>query len=269
MWARRSRASLLGDPASRYENRAPGVAVHGTRLITGTHDGRLLAVDARTGEIQWEFKTGDAVIATPVVANGRVFCGSFDGFVYALDAATGALAWKHDTGGPVTSAVAVSGDRVVAGSRSFDIEALDARTGAAAWTRYVWFSWVESPAAVFRSAIYVGSSDAAKIVLDRRGNRPRELDRRRRRQRVGPACGHRHGGLRRGRRRPALHRAAPRRAHRPGSSHGHAVVDLPRRAAARGGRGADAVRLRGMPSRVGAGKVFAAGLDGTLYAFAR
>jgi len=123
----------------------------------------VLAVDARTGATIWTFRTGDAVVATPVVGGGRVFCGSFDGFVYALDASTGALLWKHDTGGAVTSAVALAGDRVMSGSRSFDLESLDARSGAPAWTRYVWFSWVESPVTVFGPSAYVGSSDAAKI----------------------------------------------------------------------------------------------------------
>jgi outer membrane protein assembly factor BamB len=153
----------LADPASRYENRASAVAVEGDRLYAGTHDGRIAVLDARDGRALWAFRTADAVIATPVVAGGRVFCGSFDGNVYALDAATGALAWKHDTGGAVTSAVAVSGDRVLAGSRSYDFMALDAKTGARLWTRYFWFSWVESPATVMRSAAYVGSSDAAKV----------------------------------------------------------------------------------------------------------
>lgn len=153
----------LDDPASRYENRASAAAVAGERLYVGTHDGRILAVDARRGAIVWEFKAKDGVIATPVVAHGRVYCGSFDGQVYALDAASGSLAWTHDTGGPVTSAVAVSGRRILAGSRSFDFEALDAATGHVAWTKYFWFSWVESPASVFGSAVCVGSSDAGTV----------------------------------------------------------------------------------------------------------
>jgi hypothetical protein len=39
----------LADPASRYENRAAAVVVEGNRLFTGTHDGRILALDARSG----------------------------------------------------------------------------------------------------------------------------------------------------------------------------------------------------------------------------
>lgn len=160
----------LGDPASRYENVASGVAVDGSRLYVGTHEGRVLAIDARRGSTIWEFKAADAVVATPVAWKGRVYCGSFDGHLYALEAATGALAWKHDTGGAITSAVGVSGRHVIVGSRSYDLQALDGATGASAWTKYFWFSWVESPANVFASMAYIGSSDAARVsAIDGRG----------------------------------------------------------------------------------------------------
>jgi outer membrane protein assembly factor BamB len=49
------------------------------------------------------------------------------------------------------------------GSRSYDLQALEAATGASAWTKYFWFSWVESPANVFESIAYIGSSDAARV----------------------------------------------------------------------------------------------------------
>jgi eukaryotic-like serine/threonine-protein kinase len=52
---------------------------------------------------------------------------------------------------------------VIVGSRSYDLLALDEASGRRAWTRYIWFSWVESPAAVRDGTVYVGSSDAAKL----------------------------------------------------------------------------------------------------------
>ena len=160
----RARTRLaLNDPASRYEHFASGAAIDGERVYVGTHEGRVLAIDARRGAPLWEFKASDAIVATPVVAHGKVYCGSFDGNLYALDAASGALAWKHDTGGAVTSAVAMAGPNVVVGSRSFELQALDAATGIPAWTKYFWFSWVESPANVFDAIAYVGSSDAGTV----------------------------------------------------------------------------------------------------------
>jgi outer membrane protein assembly factor BamB len=97
------------------------------------------------------------------VEGDRVVFGSYDGHVYALEAASGKLVWKRDTQGAVVSTPALVGDRVVVGNRSYDLLGLDARTGEPAWTRYIWFSWVESSAAVRDGVAYVGSSDAAAV----------------------------------------------------------------------------------------------------------
>ena len=151
------------NPKSRYDRFGSDVTVAGGRLHLGTHDGRVLAVDPARGEKLWEFASGDSVLAAPAVADGRVVFGSFDGHVYALEASTGKLLWKRDTRGAVVSTPAVVGDRVVVGNRSYDLLGLEAPTGEPAWTRYIWFSWVESSAAVRDGVAYVGSSDAAAV----------------------------------------------------------------------------------------------------------
>jgi outer membrane protein assembly factor BamB len=151
------------DPKSRYDRFGSDVTVAGGRLYLGTHDGRLLAVDPERGEKAWEFASGDSVLAAPAVEGDRVVFGSYDGHVYALDAGSGRLVWKRDTRGAVVSTPALVGDRVVVGNRSYDLLGLDARTGEPAWTRYIWFSWVESSAAVRDGVAYVGSSDAAAV----------------------------------------------------------------------------------------------------------
>jgi len=153
----------LANPESRYDYRGSGVTPDGGRLFLGTHDGHVLALDARTGKPFWDFKAGDGVIGTPSVSAGRVFFGSYDGSVYALDEATGALLWKHETGAPVVSTPVVADHKVLIGSRSYDLLALDEGTGKTVWTRYIWFSWVESTVAVRDGIAYVGSSDAAKV----------------------------------------------------------------------------------------------------------
>src|SRR6185503_9586341 len=73
----------LGDPSSRYENRASAVAAVGRRLYVGTHDGRLVALDAERGTRLWAFEAGDSIVTTPVVSKGKVFVGSFDHHLYA------------------------------------------------------------------------------------------------------------------------------------------------------------------------------------------
>jgi outer membrane protein assembly factor BamB len=162
-----------GDPASRFDRFASDVTVSGGRLYVGSHDGRVLCLDAAHGRTIWQFKSKDSVLAAPAVDGGRVYFGSYDGRVYALEAATGRELWTHDTGRPVVSTPAVFGDRVIVGSRSYDLLGLEAATGAVAWKRYIWFSWVESSPVVRDGVAYVGSSDAAALyAFDARSGRP-------------------------------------------------------------------------------------------------
>jgi outer membrane protein assembly factor BamB len=154
----------LSDDKSRYEIRAPAVAVAGNKLYVGTSAGDVLALGAERGDRVWAFRAGDSIATTPAVAHGRVYVGSFDRNVYALRESDGGLAWKYDTGDAATSDVAVLGDDVIVGSRSYDLERLDAKTGTPRWKKYFWFSWVESSPIVFDGTLYIGSSDAAKVL---------------------------------------------------------------------------------------------------------
>ena len=82
---------------------------------------------------KWTFRTGGAVISTPVVASGTVYFGSSDHNLYALDAASGTLRWKFATAGRVTSSPAVADGRVYFGSFDSNLYALDAASGALVW----------------------------------------------------------------------------------------------------------------------------------------
>lgn len=85
-----------------------GVAVWGDNVFSATFDGRLLALDARTGELIWETNTVDrsrsaTITGAPRVANGKVIIGNggaeFDvrGYVSAYDALSGELLWRFYT----------------------------------------------------------------------------------------------------------------------------------------------------------------------------
>jgi quinohemoprotein ethanol dehydrogenase len=85
-----------------------GVAVSGGRVYLGALDGRLFALDAKTGAPLWEVQTTDpelpytitgaprAVKDKVVIGNGGADVG-VRGYVSAYDAKTGALAWRFYT----------------------------------------------------------------------------------------------------------------------------------------------------------------------------
>ncbi len=114
--------------------------------------GSLLAVDAATGELQWEAPThGDGQGTTPAVHGDVVIAGSHgQGVIGAYDRATGQPMWHYGlaTSGAVSASVLVSGDGyVVAGSQGDQrVFALDAATGQLVWEQPVSSNLTSSPA---------------------------------------------------------------------------------------------------------------------------
>ncbi len=85
-----------------------GVALYAGRVYVGTIDGRLIALDARTGARVWEVQTTDpnlpySITGAPRVVKGKVIIGNggadigVRGYVSAYDAFSGALAWRFYT----------------------------------------------------------------------------------------------------------------------------------------------------------------------------
>jgi quinohemoprotein ethanol dehydrogenase len=85
-----------------------GVALDAGRVFVGALDGRLIALDAKTGAPLWQVQTTDpalpyTITGAPRVVKGRVVIGNggadvgVRGYVSAYDAKTGALAWRFYT----------------------------------------------------------------------------------------------------------------------------------------------------------------------------
>jgi quinohemoprotein ethanol dehydrogenase len=85
-----------------------GVAIFGDKVYTGTIDGRLVAIDAKTGETAWDVNTIDksqpySITGAPRVVKGKVIIGNggaefgVRGYVSAYDADTGKMLWRFHT----------------------------------------------------------------------------------------------------------------------------------------------------------------------------
>jgi outer membrane protein assembly factor BamB len=128
--------------------------------------GKLLAVDAATGQLRWEVAShGDGQGSTPAVYGDLVIAGSHGlGLVAAYDRHTGEPAWYYglEVSGGVSASALVSGDGyVVAGSQIDDrVIILDATDGSLVWDQPV----VDS---VLSSAAY---AEGHLVVPDSRGN---------------------------------------------------------------------------------------------------
>ncbi len=51
----------------------------------GSDDSYLYAVDIKTGQEKWKFKTGAVVFSSPAISDGVVYFGSYDSYLYAVD----------------------------------------------------------------------------------------------------------------------------------------------------------------------------------------
>lgn len=84
------------------------VSAGGLVFVAG-QDGKVRALDARTGEARWTFVTAGPIKMPPTLWASRAYVGSGDGYVYALEAATGRLVWRFRAA-PVERRIMVYGN---------------------------------------------------------------------------------------------------------------------------------------------------------------
>lgn len=125
------------------------------KVFVGTSGNRMLALDAASGELLWEFETDHSVWAEPVYADDVLFVASLDNFVYALAADSGEELWRTELSGSIAGRpVLVDGTLYVS---SFDraVHALDASTGEEVWVAEA-EDWVWGAPAVNEGAVFFG-----------------------------------------------------------------------------------------------------------------
>ena len=112
-----------------------GVALHNGKVFVGTLDGRLVALDQKTGAVVWTVQTTDpskaySITAAPRIAKDKVVIGNAGseygvrGYVTAYDAETGKQVWRFYT---------VPGDP----AKGFESKAMEA--AAKTWNGKEWW----------------------------------------------------------------------------------------------------------------------------------
>lgn len=140
-----------------------GVALYKGKVFVGTLDGRLIALDAATGVVDWQVVTVDqaknyTITGAPRVVKGKVIIGNggaefgVRGYITAYDALTGEQVWRFYT---------VPGDP----SKPFESKALEmaAETWSGEWWKYggggtAWDAIVFDPEL---NLLYVGTGNGS------------------------------------------------------------------------------------------------------------
>lgn len=143
-------------------------AVYEGIIYFGAKDGRIYALNARTGEQLWSYHTGNWVDSSPCVSSGAVYAASLDGYLYALDRLSGALLWASPLGARSVSSPLVSGGRVFAGTGLPEkkLKVFDAFSGAQLGS-FQALQPVDSAPAAYGENVYFGASDGWIYALDR------------------------------------------------------------------------------------------------------
>ena len=87
----------------RTNTKAPlssGPSVGGGLVIVGTADAQVIALNEQTGKMVWQIKASNQVLAAPQISQGRVIITTISGKVSALSAQTGQQLWMYDHGAP-------------------------------------------------------------------------------------------------------------------------------------------------------------------------
>lgn len=127
-------------------------------------DGKVYALDSRTGKQKWSFATGGAVYASPTVFDELLYVASTDHNVYAINSRSGKLVWKTALGGPIFASVNVGAGVACVGTGDKKIYGLDAKGGRQLWS-FQAQGFVQSEAAYADNTFFVGAWDNTFYAL--------------------------------------------------------------------------------------------------------
>ena len=118
--------------------------IGGGRVVADTNHGLAIALDLRTGAVDWRHKLGGTVAASPALTGlpGTPSAGqplldlfaTISGKLIALDPATGQQLWTLPLGSSIETSPLVLGDGVYVGTRSGKVVRVSLATHHAAWT---------------------------------------------------------------------------------------------------------------------------------------
>lgn len=109
-------------------------AAHGGSVYTADRNGRVIALDAATGDTQWSVQDEDRLISGgPGVGEGKVYVGTSEAEVVAREEETGKKLWVARVSSEVLAAPRAADGVVVVRTGDGNVYGLDAESGIEKW----------------------------------------------------------------------------------------------------------------------------------------
>lgn len=109
------------------------VVVSQGKVLVGSMDSTLYALDPSLKNVLWEFKADNWFWTEPLVNGNTVYTGSLDGKMYAVDLNSGGLQWERNLGEPIRAKAALSQGVLVVLNGKGEAWGLNPQTGDPAW----------------------------------------------------------------------------------------------------------------------------------------
>jgi outer membrane protein assembly factor BamB len=119
--------------AFRYESFYASASTDGRRLYTIARSGKIVALNATTGDVIWTDSVNSLGYSTPAVGTDRIFVGDFNGGLRAYRKTDGRLLWRAHVGGRILGPPVVVGDLVFFSTLETETYAARASDGKIVW----------------------------------------------------------------------------------------------------------------------------------------
>ncbi len=148
-----------------------GISTDGRSMFTANTVGEVYALDLKSGQKEWSFKTGGKVYSTPAYHKGVVIVGSSDHFIYGLNAKTGELVWKIEANKAVLGSPAVAKGKAYIGASDGIFRAIDVKSGKTIWTFDQVKGYVSTLPTLADGKVIFGSWQNGFYALDQKSGR--------------------------------------------------------------------------------------------------
>ncbi|MDR2036844.1 MAG: PQQ-binding-like beta-propeller repeat protein [Bacteroidales bacterium] len=141
-----------------------GAAIYASPVVAnnavyiGDDKGYLNCLNMKNGKVIWRYQTGNRIVATAAVSEGRVVFGSADKNIYCLDT-NGRLIWKIEAKEAVMGVPLIADGVVYIGASDHCFRAIDLYSGKIIWEYTDIHGYIESRPLLYKGNVVFGAWD--------------------------------------------------------------------------------------------------------------